>query len=55
MDFDFNYYLNGGLISPIIIGALILFVLLSSVISVYKTIRLGIIKKSSLLICLCWF
>ena len=49
MIFDFNYYLNGGLISPIIIGALILFVLLSSVISVYKTIRLGIIKKSSLL------
>jgi len=49
MIFDFNYYLNGGLISPIIIVSLILFVLLSSVISVYKTIRLGIIKKSSLL------
>lgn len=49
MIFDFNYYLNAGLINPIIIGAFILFALLSSVISVYKTIRLAAFEKSSLL------
>lgn len=49
MIFDFNYYLNAVLINPIIIGAFILFALLSSVISVYKTIRLAAFEKSSLL------
>ncbi len=49
MSFDFNYYLNGGLINPIIIGTLISFFLLNSVISVCKTIRFTSFEKSSLL------